>query len=133
MDAPGVAFAVVPRYTALIGIDDGPDRYQELTEPIEAADPRAAAQLIIDRGVIHPDDQFPQILVIEEAQVAIFTRNDRGRAATAEEDFARLLAHGPATATIFDQPPDRAELAASGDPALHRSDVSARHRSAAGQ
>lgn len=106
-----VGFRAVPRYTVLIGVDDGPDRYQELTELIDAPNPRAAAQVVIDRGVIHPDDQFPQILVIEEARVAVFTRDDAARAATDDEDLPRLLARGPATATICRQPAaDRTEV-----------------------
>ena len=88
----------MPRYTILIGLDDGPDRYQELPELVEAPDPRAAAQLVIDSGVVHPDEQFPQILIIEEAQVGVFTRDDEGRAATDEEDFARLVREDPAAA-----------------------------------
>lgn len=124
-----VAFRAVPRYTVLIGVDDGPDRYQELTDLIDAPNPRAAAQVVIDRGVIHPDDQFPQILVIEEATVAIFTRDDDGRAATDDEDLPRLVARGPATATICgQQEADRPQTEPGVAPAAHRAGADASRR-----
>ncbi len=78
-----------------MALSDGPGRYQELEETIEADDPRAAAQRAIDLAAIHPDDQFPVILIVEEGQVAVFSRDDDGRAVTPDEDFPRLLEKGP--------------------------------------
>jgi len=82
--------------------------------------------------LIHSDDKFPQILVIEEAQIALFTRDDLGRAATNEEDRLRLLDRGPGTVGLADgaatnhadpgQPPvaSRRIAARGGYPALAR-------------
>lgn len=78
-----------------MALSDGPGRYQELEETIEAVDPRAAAQRTIDLAAIHPDDQFPVILIVEEQHVTVFSRDDDGRAVTPDEDFPRLLAKGP--------------------------------------
>jgi hypothetical protein len=85
----------MPRYSAFVALSDGPGRYQELEETIDAADPRSAAQRAIDLAAIHPDDQFPIILIVEERHVAVFSRDDDGRAVTPAEDFARLLEKGP--------------------------------------
>ena len=85
----------MPRYSAFIALSDGPGRYQELEETIEADDPRAAAQRAIDLAAIHPDDQFPVLLIVEERDVSVFSRNDEGDAVTSTEDFPRLLAKGP--------------------------------------
>jgi hypothetical protein len=78
-----------------VALSDGPGRYQELEETIEADDPRAAAQRAIDLAAIHPDDQFPVILIVEEGHVAVFSRDDDGRAVTPDEDFPRLMEKGP--------------------------------------
>ena len=85
----------MPRYSAFVALSDGPGRYQELEQTIEAEDPCAAAQRAIDLAAIHPDDQFPVILIVEEHDVSVFSRNDEGRAVTSEVDFPRLLAKGP--------------------------------------
>jgi hypothetical protein len=85
----------MPRYSAFVALSDGRGRYQELEELIEADGPRAAAQQAIDRAAIHPDDQFPVILIVEERHVSVFSRDDDGRAVTPDEDFPRLLAKGP--------------------------------------
>src|SRR5215831_16678522 len=85
----------MPRYSAFVALSDGPGRYQELEETIEADDPRAAAQRAIDLAAIHPDDRFPVILIVEERHVSIFSRDDDGRAVTPDEDFPRLLERGP--------------------------------------
>lgn len=90
----------MPRYSAFVALNDGPGRYQELEETIEADDPRAAAQRAIHLAAIHPDDQFPVILIVEERDVSIFSRNDDGRAVTADEDFPRLLAKGPSLVDV---------------------------------
>jgi hypothetical protein len=87
------------RYSAFVALSDGPGRYQELEEVIEAPDPRAAAQRAIDLAAIHPDDQFPVILIVEERDVSVFSRDDDGQAVTPTEDFPRLLEKGP---TIVD-------------------------------
>jgi hypothetical protein len=85
----------MPRYSAFVALSDGPGRYQELEDTIEAEDPRAAAQRAIDLAAIHPDDQFPVILIVEERDVSVFSRDDAGKAVTSKEDFPRLLAKGP--------------------------------------
>ena len=85
----------MPRYSAFIALSDGPGRYQELEETIEAPDPRTAAQQAIDRAAIHPDDQFPVVLIVEERNVSVFSRNDDGQAVTPDEDFPRVIAKGP--------------------------------------
>ncbi len=90
----------MPRYSAFVATDDGPGHYQEIERLIDAPDPRSAAQQAIDLAAIHPDDQFPVILVVEEAAVSIFSRDDAGQARTPTEDFPRLLHHGPATVPV---------------------------------
>jgi hypothetical protein len=85
----------MPRYSAFIATNDGPGHYQEVEETIEATDPRAAAQRAIDLAAIHPDDEFPVILIVEEGHVAVFSRDDDGRAVTPEEDLPRLMEKGP--------------------------------------
>jgi len=85
----------VTRYSAFAALSDGPGHYQELEDVIEADDPRSAAQRAIDLATIHPDDQFPVILIVEEGAVSVFSRDDDGRAVTPDEDFPRLLAKGP--------------------------------------
>jgi hypothetical protein len=90
----------MPRYSAFVATDDGPGHYQEIEQVIDAPDPRSAAQQAIDVAAIDPDDQFPVILVVEEAAVSIFSRDDAGRAATPTEDFPRLLQRGPATVPV---------------------------------
>jgi hypothetical protein len=95
----------MPRYSAFITLDTGPGHYQELDNVIEAADPRSAARRAIELAAIHPDDQFPVILIVEERDVSIFTRDDDGQAVTTDEDFARLLAKGPDVMILHPQPP----------------------------
>jgi hypothetical protein len=80
-----------------VAVDDGPGRYQELEELIEAPDPRTAAQQAIKLVHIHPDEEFPIVLVVEESQVAVFSRDDAGLAVTPDEDFPRQLRKGPTT------------------------------------
>jgi hypothetical protein len=91
----------MPRYSAFVALSDGPGRYHELEETIEAPDPPSAAQRAIDRAAIHPDDQFPVILIVEERNVSVFSRNDSGRAVTPEEDFTRLMAKGPDMVDVY--------------------------------
>jgi hypothetical protein len=89
---------------AFIGLDDSPSRYQAVEEIIEAADAREAAGTVIELAHLHPDDLFPEILIVPEDKVAIFTRDDCGNAVTFEEDFPRLLAKGPKTVVMrFDR------------------------------
>ncbi len=90
----------MPRYSAFVALGDGPGHYQELEEVIEAPDPRAAAQQAIDLATIHPDDQFPVILIVEEQAISIFSRDDDGQAVTPDEDFPRLLAKGSAVSYV---------------------------------
>ncbi|TMC05440.1 MAG: hypothetical protein E6J41_22090 [Chloroflexi bacterium] len=91
----------MPRYSAFVALSDGPGRYQELEDTIEAPDPRMAAQQAIDRAAIHPDDQFPVILVVEERHVSVFSRDDHGQAVTPNEDFPRLMAKGPDVIDVY--------------------------------
>ena len=87
----------MPRYSAYVSVDIGPGHNQEIDELIEAPDPRAAAQRAIEIARLHPDEQFPVILVVEEEDVSIFSRDDEGRAVTPGEDWPRLVAKGPQT------------------------------------
>ncbi len=90
----------MPRYSAFVALSDGPGRYQELEETIEADDLRSAAQRAIDLAAIHPDDQFPVILIVEEGRVGVFSRDDDGHAVTPDEDFPRLLEKGPSVVDV---------------------------------
>ena len=91
----------MPKYSAFIALDNGPGHYQELDELIDAPDPRSAAQRAIELAQIHPDEEFPQLLVIEERAVSIFTtRDDQGQAVTFDEDLPRLAAKGPETVVV---------------------------------
>jgi hypothetical protein len=54
-------------------------------------DPRHAAQQVIDRLQVHPDEEFPELLIVPEDQVHVFTRDDDGRAVTPDEDVPRLI------------------------------------------
>ncbi len=65
----------MPRYSAFVALNDGLGHYQELEEVIQAADPRSA-QRAIELAAIHPDDQFPVILMVEERDVSVFSRDD---------------------------------------------------------
>ena len=99
----------VPRSTAFIALNDGPGHYQELEEPIEAADPSTAAQRAIEQSAIHPDDQVPVILIVEERHVSVFSRDDDGQAVTPDEDFPRLLAKRPQAAYVYPTSPDESD------------------------
>lgn len=105
--------SAMPRYSAFVALDEGPGYLQELDHLIDAPDPRAAAQQAFQLAMIHPDDQFPQVLIVEEQAVSIFVRGDHGEAVTPDEDFARLEARGPAAAIVHCQAADRAT---EGDP-----------------
>ncbi len=91
----------MPRYSSFVALSDGPGRYQELEGTIDAPNPRTAAQRAIDLAAIHPDDQFPVILIVEERNVFVFSRNDDGQAVTPDEDFSRLSAKGPDMIDIY--------------------------------
>ena len=97
----------MPRYSAFVALSDGPGRYQELEDTIEADDSRAAAQRAIDLAAVHPDDQFPVILIVEEGHVAVFSRDDDGQAVTTDEDFPRLMEKGPNVVDIHLAEEDR--------------------------
>jgi hypothetical protein len=86
----------------------GPGHYQELEEVIDTADPRSAAQRAIELSAIHPDDQFPVILIVEERDVSIFSRDDDSLAVTSDEHFPRLLAKGPDVICIHPRALDEA-------------------------
>jgi hypothetical protein len=89
------------RYAAyLLQVDDS---YRDLELTVEADDPRQAAQRVFDQLTIaelHPDELFPQLIVVPEAEVSVFTRNDEGRAVTLTEDLPRLIAKAPRTGTV---------------------------------
>ncbi len=86
------------RYAAYLMLTD--DSYRDLEETIEAESPSAAAQETFDHLALHPDEQFPQLLIVPDDQVHVFTRDDKGQALTTTEDVPRMIAKGPKTATI---------------------------------
>jgi hypothetical protein len=84
------------RYTAFVGYEGGPlGAYRYLEEVIEASDTREAARRAFELAGLHPDEEFPELLIVPEDQVHIFTRDDEGAAVTFEEDLPRLLRKGP--------------------------------------
>lgn len=89
------------RYAAyLLQVDDS---YRDLELTVEAADPRQAAQRVFDQLStvdLHPDEAFPQLIVVPECAVSVFTRNDEGRAVTLTEDLPRMIAKAPRGATL---------------------------------
>jgi hypothetical protein len=95
----------MPRYSAFIALDTGPGHYQELDELIEASDPRTAAQVAIELMAVHPDDEFPVILIVEEGNMAVFSRDDDGQPITPDEDWPRLLARGPGVVNVYPPKP----------------------------
>src|SRR5260370_8589789 len=74
--------------------------YRDLELTIEAESPHEAAQQAFDGLALHPDEQFPQLLVVPDHQVHVFTRDDEGRAVTVNEDMDRVMAKGPKTASV---------------------------------
>lgn len=81
----------MPRYSVFLALDSGPGQYQELDDLVEAPDPRAAAQQLIDSGAIDLGERFPLMLIIEERAASLFTRDQRGEAVTPVEDIRRRL------------------------------------------
>ena len=94
----------MPRYAAFIGLADG--RYQALEDVVEADDPRGAANKVISLVAFHPEELFPEILVVPDDEVHVFTRDDAGRAATTDEDMPRLIEKGPRSVVIDAPEPD---------------------------
>ncbi len=83
------------------------DTYRDLEDVFEAEGPRQAAQRVFDRldiGDLHPDEEFPQVIVVPDDHVHVFTRNDEGRAVTMSEDIRRLTTKGPCYATVTFNP-----------------------------
>jgi hypothetical protein len=80
------------RYAVHVELQDVPDAYRDLEVVIEAADPRLAAARAFELAGVHPDEEFPQLLVVPEVQVHVYTRDDAGKAVTADEDLPRLRA-----------------------------------------
>ncbi len=86
------------RFAAYLLLTD--NSYRDLEQTIEADSPREAAQQAFDRLVLHPDEQFPQLLIVPDEQVHVFTRDDEGRAVTTTEDAPRMMAQGPKTVSV---------------------------------
>ena len=87
------------RYAAYLCMPDGD--YHDLEEVIEADSPREAAQQAIELAGIHPDDEFPQLLVVPDEEVHTFTRDDVGRAVTWDADLPRQIRKGPARVIVW--------------------------------
>lgn len=79
----------MPHYSAFIALPSGD--YREVDGLIDAPDPQAAAQQVIDANLLDPKDDFPLVLVVEEQAVSVFTRDRRGRVATPAADIDRRL------------------------------------------
>ena len=65
------------RYAAYLLQND--DSYQDLELTIDADSPREAAQHVFDEfgaADIHPDEQFPQLIVVPDEHVHVFTRGN---------------------------------------------------------
>jgi hypothetical protein len=92
----------MPMYAAYLGTENG--AYRDLEELVEADDPRGAAQQVIDSMQLHPDEEFPELLIVPEDQVHIFTRDDAGRAVTPDEDMPRLIRREPQTVKVEVRP-----------------------------
>lgn len=92
------------RYAVYLLQDDGSYRDQEAT--FEADNPREAAQRAFDQLSVHPDEQFPQLLVVPDHHVHVFSRNDCGRAVAMDEDIDRMIAEGPRTEIVSFEPAD---------------------------
>src|SRR5215472_15786486 len=90
------------RYALYLLQDDGSYRDQETT--VEADSPRQAAQLAFDQLGLHPDEQFPQLLVVPDQHVHVFSRDGRGQAVTMDEDSDRMIAEGPRTVIVSFDP-----------------------------
>ena len=89
------------RYAAYLLQSDS--SYRDLEDTFEAESPREAAQQAFDMlgaRELHPDEEFPQLIVVPDAEVHVFTRDDGGRAVTTTEDLPRLMARGPRTSTV---------------------------------
>lgn len=82
------------RYSAFVALDSGLGHYQELDELIDAPDPRAAAQQVIDSGAIEPAQSFPLVLIVEEHAVSIFTRDRQRHAVAPMEGIRQRLREG---------------------------------------
>lgn len=74
-DGPG---GIVPgmRYAAYLCQPDGSHR--DLEAVVEAGSPDEAARRAFELAGVHPDDEFPQILIVPDAEVQVFTRDDSG-------------------------------------------------------
>ncbi len=80
------------------------DTYRDLEQTFEAPNPRKAAQQAFDQLDLHPDEEFPEVLVVPDDQVHVFTRDDQGRAITLNEDMMRSMARGARFAIVSFDP-----------------------------
>jgi len=69
--------------------------YRDLERTFEAPDARTAAQQAFDLLDLHLDEEFPELLVVPDDHVQVFTRDDSGKAVTTTEDLPRSIARGP--------------------------------------
>lgn len=79
----------MPRYSAFIVLDSG--HYREVDEIIDAADPRLAAQRLVDADVIPPGEDFPIILIVEERAISLFTCDRLGKVVTPNQKVRQHL------------------------------------------
>src|SRR5262245_25723597 len=79
----------MPNYSAFIALASGD--YKEIDWLIDAPDPRAAAQQVIDADVLAPSDDFPLMLIVEEKQVSVFSCDRVGQVATPTDTIDRRL------------------------------------------
>lgn len=86
-------------YAAYVCQPDGD--YHDLEAVIEAISPHEAARRAFELAGIHPDDEFPQILIVQDADVHVFTRDDKGCAVTWDADLPRQIRRGPASAIVY--------------------------------
>ncbi len=81
----------MPRYSAFVALDSGCGEYREIEEPIDAPNPYAAAQHVIESGAVEAWSRLPLILVIEEQAASIFTADTLGQVITTDEDLRRAV------------------------------------------
>jgi hypothetical protein len=79
----------VPQYSAFIALPSGD--YREVDGLIDAPDPQAAAQAVIDADLLPKDDDFPLVMIVEEQAVSVFTRGRQGRVASPADSIERRL------------------------------------------
>jgi hypothetical protein len=95
------------RYAAYLCLADG--TYRDLEQTFEARGPREAARQAFDQLDLHRDEEFPELLVVPDDQVHIFTRDDQGRAVTVTEDMPRAMARGPRSVVVALDPAEPRE------------------------